>query len=185
MWPIPTFAKEITLQIDLATTAIALIALIFSVWSFYHQRRITIETIRVQRDNDVIGWTNGAIDVLVGAEFLLRDWAHYLSPREFSAKRDDYLARLSAIIDKGRLYFPNFVRDVVGTEMPSAFRGRRHEILDRLVEIYDLIKALDPANPAAIEAVRNELMLKKRAFVSHAQSAVEPNRRLLFLKDHR
>jgi hypothetical protein len=185
MWSMPAFAKEITLQIDLATTAIALIALIFSVWSFRNQHRIAIETIRVQRDNDVIGWTNGAIDVLVGAEFLLRDWAHYLSPKEFTLKRDDYLARLSAIIDKGRLYFPNFVRDVIGTEMPSAFRGHRHEILDRLVEIYDMIKVLDPANPAAIEAVRPELMHKKRAFVSQAQSAVEPNRRLLFLKEHR
>jgi hypothetical protein len=33
--------------------------------------------------------------------------------------------------------------------------------------------------------VRHDLMLRKRDFVSHAQSAVDPRRRLTFLRDHR
>ena len=180
-----SIAKEITLQIDLAAAAIALIAFVFSVWSFYSQHRFAVETIRNQRDTDVIGWTNSVIDVVVGIEFLVRDWSRSLTPKDFITRRDDDLAKLSAMIDKGRLFFPNFAHDLVGTEKPTAYRGRRQAILDRLVEIYDLVKDLDPAKPAAIEAVRHDLMLRKRDFVSHAQSAVDPRRRLTFLRDHR
>ena len=50
------------------------------------------------------------------------------------------------------------------------------------VEIYDLVKQLDPENPDTIESVRHDVMIKKREFVSHAQSAVEPGRRLSFFK---
>jgi hypothetical protein len=80
------------------------------------------------------------------------------------------------------MFFPNFARDVVGTEKPSAFRGRRQAILDRLVEFYDLVKDLDPENPETIETVRHALMIKKREFVSQAQSEVEPGRRLAILQ---
>ena len=136
----------------------------------------------MQRDTDVINWTNNTIDLLVDIEFLLRDWLRLYTPKEFSSKRDDLLARLSAAIDKGRMYFPNFARDIVGTEKPSAFRGRRQAILDRLVEFYDLVKSLDPEDPEIMETVRHALMIKKREFVSHAQSEVQPARRLAILQ---
>jgi hypothetical protein len=185
MWSIPALAKEISLQIDLAAAMIAVIALIFSIWSFRHQRSISIETIRMQRDNDVIKWTNDVIGILVSIEFLLRDWAGHLPPKEFVVQRNGYLEQLSAVIDKGRMYFPNFSHDTIGTEKPSAYRGKRQAILDRLVEFYDMIRDLDPASPAAIEAVRHDLMIKKREFVSQAQSAVDPRRRINFLEGHR
>jgi hypothetical protein len=182
MWQTLSFGKEISLQIDFAAAAIALIALTFSVFSFRHQRRLAIETLRVQRDTDVITWTNNTIDLLVEAEFLIRDWIRLYTLKEFASKRDELLAKLSATIDKGRMFFPNFSRDVVGTEKPSAFRGRRQAILDRLVEFYDLVKSLDPENPETIETVRHALMIKKREFVSQAQSEVEPGRRLAILQ---
>jgi len=164
------FSKEISLQIDFAAASIAVIALIFSVISFRHQRRLAIETLRVQRDTDVINWTNDTIDLMVDIEFLIRDWLRLYTLKEFTNKRDELLARLSATIDKGRMYFPNFARDIVGTEKPGAFRGRRQAILDRLVEFYDMVKDLDPENPDTIEQIRHQLMIKKREFVSHAQS---------------
>jgi hypothetical protein len=177
-----SYLSPATLQFDLAAALVALIALVFSVWSFRNQRRITIETMRTQRDNDVIGWTNDAIDVLVAIEFLLRDWTSRLQAEEFVRRRDSYLATLSATIDKGRLYFPKFALDVIGEEKPAVDQRGRPAILDRLVDIYDLIKDLDPRRPNVIEAVRTNLMLKKRAFISHAQSEVDPDRRLRFLR---
>src|SRR5438105_131840 len=168
MWPNLHLSEDVALQIDLAAAAIALIALIFSVWSFRNQRRINIETLRIQRDNDIIGWTNAAIEIIVGIEFFLRGPAHV--PGAFATTRDEFLAKLSATIDKGRLYFPNLAHDSFGVDKEPAYRGHRQAILDRLVEIYDLVRNVDPANPAAISAMRKELMLKKRAFMSHAQS---------------
>jgi hypothetical protein len=176
-----SFGKEITLQIDLAAAAIALIALLFSVWSFRNQRRINVETIRIQRDNDVINWTNATIDLIVRIEFLLRDGTRYIDAKTFAVRRDEYLAQLSAAIDKGRLYFPNIDHDAYGIDKEAAYRGHRLPILDRLVEIYDLAKDVDPQNAAVADRARKEMLNKKRAFVSEAQSAVEPRRRVLFL----
>ena len=64
--------------------------------TFVHQRRISIETLRNHRDNDIIVWLNHTIDVLVGIEFFLRDSARASQQLQFGSKRDDFLARLSA-----------------------------------------------------------------------------------------
>jgi hypothetical protein len=65
-----------------------------------------------------------------------------------------------------------------------AFRGFRQPILDRLVEIYDLVKDLDAGIVKQIEAVRKPLLSKKKAFVSEVQSAVDPRRRQMFIVRH-
>jgi len=175
------YLSPATLQFDLAAAAIALIALLFSGITFYQQRRISIETLRTQRDNDVIGWVDRTIDTLVGIEFFLRDWRRYVQPTQFAAKRDDFLAQLSAAIDKGRLYFPTFTLDVIAPEKPPV-RNDERDILNHLVRIYDLIKDLDPQNAAAIEGARHRLLLQKRAFMSEARDEVEPQRRRDFVR---
>jgi hypothetical protein len=186
MWLIDALMKkEIALQVDLAAAAVALVALLFSIWSWRNQKRINIETIRIQRDNDVINWTNTVIDLLVAMEFLLRDGRRHHDANQFGIERDAYLARLSASIDKGRLYFPNYDHDVYGTEKESAYRGHRQPILDRLVEIYDLSRDANVADAAALEKTKQTVGEKKRAFISEAQSEVEPRRRVLFLKAQR
>jgi len=175
------FLAPASLQFDLAAAMVALVALVFSIWSFRHQRRISIETLRIQRDNDVIKWTDGVIETLVGIEFLLRNRARYSDAQDFSAKRDDFLAALSAVIDQGRLYFPNFARDVIEpAEQPPPQSS--DAVLDHLVDIYDLVKDLDSRHPETIEKARRLLLLRKRAFMARAQSEVEPQRRLRFLK---
>jgi hypothetical protein len=171
----------ITLQIDLATAAIALIALVFSVWSFRNQRRISIETLRVQRDNDIITWTNKAITTLVHVEFLLRDWRQPQA-QPFAVRRDAFLAELSTLIDQGRLYFAKFDSDVIAPGTAPALPDEPSYILDRLVLIYDLIKDLDTRNPVEIDRAKTVLLLRKRAFIAHAQREVDPKRRQQFLQ---
>jgi hypothetical protein len=173
-----TFWGAFQFQLDFATAAIAVIAILIARRASHNQERLSVETLRVQRDNDLIKWTNGVIETLVGIEFLLRDWVR--QPTQFLTKRDDYLAQLSAWIDKGRLYFPKFALDIIGprTEAPPVDLT----IPDRLVEIYDLIKGLDLHHPETIDKTRHELLLKKRAFMSHAQAEIDPHRRVRFLK---
>jgi hypothetical protein len=183
MWPSAwPFGKEIALQLDLAAAAIAVIALFISARTWRQQSRIALETLRIQRDNDVIRWSNDLIDTIVGIEFLLRSGARHPDPSGFVVERDQYLARLSAYIEKGRLYFPNVDHRTFGTEKEAAYRGHRQAILDRLVEIYDLIKDLDPRDAVSLEAAKAEVLNKKKAFVSEAQSQVEPRRRISFLR---
>jgi hypothetical protein len=176
-----TLLSPATLQFDLAAALVALVALLFSIVTFVHQRRISIETLRNHRDNDIIVWLNHTIDVLVGIEFFLRDSNRPSQQLQFASKRDDFLARLSAAIDKGRLYFPSFTLDVVAPEKPKPNNHDR-DILNKLVRIYDLIKPLEPQNVSAIDSVRLRLLLEKRAFVADARAEVQPQRRRDFLK---
>jgi hypothetical protein len=60
----PVFGHEITLQVDLATTAIAVMAFLVSVWLGWRQSRLDVESLRQQRDTDI---TIGAIPRLVPA----------------------------------------------------------------------------------------------------------------------
>ena len=170
-----------SLQFDLAAALVALVALLFSIVTFLHQRRISIETLRNHRDNDIIVWLNQTIDVLVGIEFFLRDSARPSQQLQFASKRDDFLARLSAGIDKGRLYFPSFTLDVVPPAKPKVSDHDR-DILNKLVRIYDLIRVLEAQNASAIETARMRLLLEKRAFMADARAEVQPQRRRDFLK---
>jgi hypothetical protein len=170
-----------SLQFDLAAALVALVALLFSIVTFLHQRRISIETLRNHRDNDIIGWMNYTIEILVGVEFFLRDTSRPSQQLQFASKRDEFLARLSATIDKGRLYFPSFTLDVVPPEKPKPSDHDR-DILNKLVRVYDLIKGLEPQNASAVEAARMRLLQEKRAFMADARAEVQPQRRRDFLK---
>jgi hypothetical protein len=171
-----TFLSPATLQFDLAAALVALVALMFSIVTFVQQRRISLETLRIQRDNDIIGWMNHTIDVLIGIEFFLRDTGRPSQQPQFATRRDDYLARLSAAIDKGRLYFPSFTLDVVAPEQAPA-RDHDRDILNKLVRVYDLVKVLEPQNANAIETAKLRLLLEKRAFMADARAEVQPQRR--------
>jgi hypothetical protein len=181
-----TLLSPATLQFDLAAALVALVALLFSIITFVHQRRISIETLRNHRDNDIIVWLNHTIDVLVGVEFFLRDSIRPSQQLQFGSKRDDFLARLSASIDKGRLYFPSFTLDVISPEKPKPEKPKPHDhdrdILNKLVRVYDLIKVLEPQNASAIDSARLRLLLEKRAFMADARAEVQPQRRRDFLK---
>jgi hypothetical protein len=50
----PVFGHEITLQVDLATTAIAVMAFLVSFWLGWRQSRLDVESLRQQRDTDII-----------------------------------------------------------------------------------------------------------------------------------
>jgi len=175
------FSQAVQLQLDLAAAAIAVVALVVSRRAYRNQERLSLETLRVQRDNDVIQWTNGVIDILVSIEFHLRDWARIMQPPQFVAKRDQFLADLSAAIDKGRLYFPHFAMDIIGPPTAAPPPAERQAMLDRLVDVYDLIKGLDPRLPDEIDKAREILLLRKRGFMAHAQREVNPQRRRQFI----
>jgi len=176
------FVQPAALQFDLAAAGVALIALVFSVVSFYQQRRISIETLRIQRDNDIIRWVDGVIELLVGIEFFLRDWSRYPQPVQFAAKRNEYLAQLSIAIDQGRLYFPSFSLDIIAPAPKPAAEDDEGDILNHLVRIYDHIRDIDAKNPVVLDEARHRLLLQKRAFMADVRHEVEPQRRRDFIK---
>jgi len=170
------FHWPIDLHLDLAALLIALLGAAFSVGAWLNQRRVSQASIRIERDNDLIPWINSLIDIIVEAEFLLRSWTPTLDEREFLAKRNASLAKIAAAIDKGRLFFPDFARDVVGSAKPVAAPASHKAILDLLVEIYDLLNTSIP-DVTSLTETRRDLLVKKRDLVRWAQDEVQVARR--------
>jgi hypothetical protein len=180
---------EIQWQIDLAAAFIAIVALGISIYFGWRPSNIELESLRQQRDNDIIAWSDAAIDACCRAEMVLDpDYAVATSEQEFQVNRLETLAGLSSAIDKGRLYFPNRQDDAYGLEKDAAYRGHRHAALDRLVGVYALLSGVSHASPdrPARSETRERAICYKREFVSIVQSEVDPKRRVHFLdKDGR
>jgi hypothetical protein len=180
----PPLAHEIVLQVDLATTVIALLGLCFSLWLGWRQSRLDIERLRQQRDNDIIRWSDMALAACCNAEMLLNpDYLGATDMKDYEKRRFEVLEQLSCAIDSGRLYFPNLEAEKYGLEKEAAFRGKRHPVLDMLVRIYDLLHNVSYAKPAAAErtALRERAVHDKREFISRVQAEVDPRRRISFL----
>ena len=181
----PAFGHEITLQVDLATTAIAVMAFLVSFWLGWRQSRLDVESLRQQRDTDIIHWSNSALGACCHAEMLLRrDYAAVVEPNPYERERFKVLEDLSYAIDAGRLYFPNSEADKYGLHKEGAFRGVRHPVLDMLVRVYDLLEKVThqvPVSPEERRVIREQVTYCRREFISRVQAQVDPRRRVNFL----
>ena len=102
-----------------------------------------------------------------------------MSEGAFFNRRAECLCKISALIDRGRLFFPNEAPDTHGQNKPRAFRGFRPVVLDQLKYVYDYVGELHSKRPNARPAnvLRDSITECKREFVSEMQSVVDPQAR--------
>jgi len=170
---LPPIGTETVPHIDIASAALALLALVFSVYTFFHQRRIRMLSVIALRDSGLIRWIESAIDTLVDIEFMLRSWTPAAAAADYSIQRDNHLAKLAAVIDKGRLYFPNFTRDVIGGQSVLDAAKIKLPLLDDLVEIYDRTRTVEFLDEPTVKKTQSDVMIKKLDFIKNAQKQVE------------
>jgi len=147
------------------------------------EHRLLFEQVRVARDSDIIRWTSECLEVLaeIQSKLAFSSPSHNNSGEKADVKGQCH--RLSALIDQGRMYFPNQAPESKGRDKPSAYQGQRQIILTVLVRIYDLVMKFD-ANGADGDSkkVVREFSDYRRRFVSEAQLALDP-RRYIALKE--
>jgi hypothetical protein len=127
------------------------------------------EWMRALRD-----WASEAIDVLSEAVYA-SDGIQGHVPSD-DARR--YIPRLSALIDRGRLFFPNQYKEKYGTNKPPAFRGLRHAALDPLVSALIVLEGnaevLKEVHDYVADNRRDVLRELQMEFVSHIQQILDP-----------
>jgi hypothetical protein len=141
------------------------------------QETMQLEGLRAQRDTDLIAWADETIERIADAQKLCRDWRDGLiDEAEFLARRSEVRTRLSASLDRGRLFFPN-VTAVEDPDKPAAFQGKRQKALDAIFFCYRAVSDLGrdggPNATGALETV----VAQRRAFVSEVFLHVDPRRR--------
>ncbi len=143
---------------------------------------LQFEQLKMQRDSDILRWTERCIDILSEADVFIGAGAGRPLDDTGRTRLSSLLARLSAQIDHGRLYFPNAtpdkqVADKQGAAKPEAYRGFRQRIISVLVRAHDeLSKAGTARNDGDITTRRGKLIELRRIFVSEAQVAIDPRR---------
>lgn len=173
-------ADKITAIAALSQTmaaVLSVLALLLSLWVFSRQQKLARWQLRLHREDHIIEWSRACVGLL--AEIEETATSHRVNSVELLPPKEyvQYRARLSALIDEGRLYFPNVQSWTHGRHKQGAYQGHRQEILDPLVAFYDRMKIVqyDPAEVATEEKF-TALNVIRREFVTAAQAAIDPRR---------
>jgi hypothetical protein len=147
------------------------------------EQELLFEQVRIQRDSDVLRWTNECIAILANCESFVAVFDPQQRDRQVDELYRTTRYRLSALIDQGRLFFPNERPEAKGTDKPLAYQGYRQQILDVLVWAYDAFARYETLTSDPDRAqLATSLGEFRRRFVSEAQIAIDP-RRFIALKE--
>jgi len=147
------------------------------------EHKLLFEQVRTERDSDIIRWTSACVGILaeIESEVAISENSNNNSFDHAAIRRLGH--KLSALIDQGRMYFPNQAPEKKGFDRPAAYQGYRQIILTVLVRAYDLAVKLDQdAGFEERKKTARSIVRLRRLFVSEAQLAINP-RRYIALKD--
>lgn len=181
MWWPPDSAQSVTAAIAGVSAVIALCAAVVSAWFAGRNlrrelvnQRISFIQARLKFFEDFQKWADQLVNVLTEAIHLCDLDPKQVVGESFFDRRHRLRITLSAMIDKGRWFFPNIAVDDHGTVKELAYRGYRHELLTGLVMAYRCLERLDYRNRDNNELLRTELTAAKRHFVSQVQKIIDP-----------
>ena len=128
--------------------------------------------IRVQRALKVHDWGNECIDVFADAERFCLLTPQLVDEQAYARHKDDLLRRLSALVDRGRMFFANKQQEHFGQYKQRAYRGFRPAILDPLVAAYMAIEVVDESSILPDLDRKERLWDWRREFVSVLQKEI-------------
>ena len=161
---------------------LALASLVLSWVVVRRQTQLQYESLKAQMDADVLAWAHEAIDLVSEGVALARGRGAIYGPGEFPRLVLETSQKLSAVADRGRLFFPNEAPHAQGLEKETAFQGFRPPILDAVVFSCSQVERIDPAQSGPDEDAAQFLRKCRRLLVSEVQNAIDPRRRGQMLK---
>jgi hypothetical protein len=166
--------------LSMLSAVVAAISFLLSRATVRRQEAMQVETFRNQRDNSLITWANAAIAGIADAQRHCRDIKNGLiEGQEQRHLASELRTRLSALLDSGRLFFPN-QPEVDDDDQPAAetaYAGQSHEVIDALYRVYGVISDLGrEAGLNAADGVQ-AIVTQRRRFVSEVFRSIDPRRR--------
>lgn len=168
----------------LGSAGVALVSLLVSQAAVRRQQRMQFEGLRHARDSDLIAWADAAIDAIADAQGHCRDVKNNLLIGPDAARSQSALrTRLSALLDRGRLFFPNQPNadDEDAPPSEAAYAGAPHPAIDALYKVYRIISDFGRFSMTPAEAVK-AIVAERRRFVSEVFTSIDPRRREAALK---
>ena len=143
---------------------ISILAMIISLVTSINNHRTKLYELTSMQRSELISWYSDVAGLLVSLRY---DIKHINGDNRMS----ENLTRLSMLIDVGRFYFPNIIKNTdYGKEKPSAFRGNRDVALDLLVLYYDIAQRQD------VVVYAKHLTYVQRLFTSRVFDVLQPRK---------
>jgi hypothetical protein len=139
------------------------------------QTAMQFEGLRNARDSDLIKWADEVIEIMANAQKLCRERDKLIAPDEFRRGQSEVRTRLSALLDRGRLFFPNTTGDADQADKEAAFRGERKAALNAVFGVYRIVSDVE-RETASSDPVR-DIVAQKRIFISEVFDTIDPRRR--------
>jgi hypothetical protein len=158
---------------------LAVLSFLFNWAVVRRQIAMQFEALRADRDSDLINWAGDVIEAMADAQKLCREKDRLLPADAFLHGQSEIRTRLSALLDRGRLFFPNTAMDTDDPDKEHAFRGKRQAALDAIYGVYRTVSDIGRQTeraPSRAEVVES-IVSKKRIFVSEVFETVDPRRR--------
>ncbi len=152
---------------------VALVSMLLSRHETHRQRLLQRESLRQRIDGASLDWGCTVIDTLSEASALAL--SHHLTEAEMQSRRLDVARRLSALIDQGRMFFPNVDPDGHGTDKEQAYKGKRPAILDAVMYAYYEVMEIGQG-PVRGEDSAGFITECRRLAVSELQAHLDPHR---------
>jgi hypothetical protein len=155
----------------------ALVSFLLNWQMVRRQAAMQFESLKAQIDADVIAWGQEGLNALTQAAFLVEQRGASLTAPEYARERAVCLSNLSALVDKGRLHFPNAQSGPEAPTKSRAFRGGRPFILNPLVFAFHALDAATQVAGAPDPEAARFFVACRREFVSELQHQLNPRRR--------
>jgi hypothetical protein len=161
----------------LASAGVAAVSFLMSRATVRRQEAIQFESLRAQRDGDLIAWAHAAIVAIADAQRHCRDLKNGLLAGDDGLRNaSEVRTRLSVLLDQGRLFFPNQA-EPTEEDAEVAYVGEPHPAVDALYRCYRIISDLGRASPLSPGEAVTAVVAQRRRFVSEVFVSVDPRRR--------
>lgn len=142
------------------------------------QRRRNDE-LKARIDSELLAWGVRSIEAMADAHIFLACRGSGADVARLAAQRDRLQATISALVDRGRLYFPNHSADVPWPNWKGrdlANLGFRDPILDALMIGHEELRMINLSEPDIFALAANNLFRARKAFISELQAWIEPRK---------
>jgi hypothetical protein len=163
--------------VGIGSAAVAFISALSARGETRRQRKLQTESLRQSIDAASLEWGNAAIEALARSAMFARTRNMQANDGAFFANKANLLIAISSLVDRGRMFFPNYNPQTKGAEKEGAYRGHRPPILDALMWTYHELEALTREGGPSSEDSGAFIDECRRLLVSELQAHLDPRRK--------
>ena len=131
--------------VAILSAAFAGLSYLFNLRLVRRQSRMQAANLKLAHDTDIIAWFHETVETLADAQEVLREAGRAYDVTEAWAKRSHTRTRISALMDRGRLFFPNDLDREDQDDREEGIQGPYSASPARAVQILSHRVGLDPA----------------------------------------